>query len=133
MIKTKRVQVNKVKSRDYQMVAENFIHGANLAKEFEYWNAAGVLIVHAAIAYADAITIKVAGLKSRGEDHLSVVRLLEEIVHLDETGKKAIHNLRRIIEEKSLVSYSGEIYSRPDIERLWKILLRFRDWAVGLL
>ncbi|MDP2886358.1 MAG: hypothetical protein Q8P51_15185 [Ignavibacteria bacterium] len=37
--------------------------------ELGYWTAAGVLIVHAAIAYADALCIRSAGEKSSGENH----------------------------------------------------------------
>ena len=66
--KGSRITVDRSRSRDYAAVAKYFMQGAELAKEFEYWNADGVLIVHAAIAYTDAITIKVGGVKSPGED-----------------------------------------------------------------
>lgn len=133
MQKTSRIKVDKNKSSDYTSVADNFTKGAELAKEFGYWNAAGVLIVHAAIAYTDAITIKVAGVKSRGEDHVQAARLMEEVVALDEDGRKALNKLRRLIEEKNLVSYSGEIYQKNDIERMWKLLERYKNWAVEML
>lgn len=133
MQKTSRIKVDKNKSSDYTSVADNFTEGAELAKEFGYWNAAGVLIVHAAIAYTDAITIKVAGVKSRGEDHAQAARLMEEVVALDEDGRKALNKLRRLIEEKNLVSYSGEIYQKNDIERMWKLLERYKNWAVEML
>ena len=54
---TKRVPVPKSRKSDYAGVAGNFYDGANVAREFEYWNAAGLLIIHAAIAYTDAVTI----------------------------------------------------------------------------
>ncbi len=133
MRKTNRVKVNREKSFDYASVADNFTKGAELAKEFGYWNAAGVLIVHAAIAYTDAITIKVAGVKSRGEDHTETTRLVEEVVALDEDGRKALNKLRRLIEEKNLVSYRGEIYRRDDIEKMWKLLERYKNWAVEII
>lgn len=121
------------RSRDYLRVADNFFQGAEVAREFEYWNAAGVLIIHAAIAYGDAITIKVAGMKSRGEDHRDLVNLMEEVVALDAQGKAAVNQLRRLIDEKNLVSYSGEVYTRADIARLGKLVERFRSWALILL
>lgn len=136
MPKTNRIKVNKVnkdKTFNYTSVADNFVKGAELAREFEYWNAAGVLIVHAAIAYTDAITIKVAGVKSRGEDHTQAARLMEEVVALDEDGRKALSKLRRLIEEKTLVSYSGKIYQKNDIERMWKLLERYKNWAVEMI
>lgn len=133
MPKTSRIKVNRDKSLDYASVADNFTKGAELAREFEYWNAAGVLIVHAAIAYTDAITIKVAGVKNRGEDHAQAARLLEEVVALDENGRKALNKLRRLIEEKTLVSYSGKNYQKNDIERMWKLLERYKNWAVEII
>ena len=60
-------------------------------------------------------------------------RLMEEVVALDENGRKALNKLRRLIEEKNLVSYSGEIYHKKDIERMWKLLERYRNWAVEML
>src|SRR3989344_6089805 len=105
---SRRTSVHRTKYHDYVKVADNFYLGAELAKEFEYWNAAGVLIIHAAIAYTDAVTIKVGAVKSQGEDHMAAVDLLREVVALDEPGQKASHHLARMIEQKKVVSYSGE-------------------------
>ena len=128
-----RIPVHRTKVKDYQSVAESFYRGAELAREFEYWNAAGVLIVHAAIALADAIAIKLAAVKSRGDDHHETIALLEAVVAPSEEKKKALQHLRRIIDHKNAVSYSGELYDRKDIEQLWKQVARFRQWAMDLL
>ena len=130
---SRRTSVHRTKYHDYVKVADNFYLGAELAKEFEYWNAAGVFIIHAAIAYTDAITIKVGGVKSQGEDHMAAVDLLREVVALDEAGQKASHHLARMIEQKNVVSYSGEVYARTNIEQLWKQLERYKAWAVSIL
>ncbi len=131
--RSRRVSVLRVKYHDYVKVADNFYSGAELAKEFEYWNAAGVLIIHAAIAYTDAVTIKVGGVKSQGEDHMAAVDLLREVVALDETGQKASNHLARMIEQKNVVSYGGEGFTRTNIEQLWKQLERYKAWAVSIL
>lgn len=47
--KTVRKKIDSNRFRDYHYVAENFFGGAEVAADFEYWNAAGVLIVHSAI------------------------------------------------------------------------------------
>ena len=129
----RRASVPRTRYRDYVKVADNFYSGAELAKEFEYWNAAGVLIIHAAIAYSDAITIKVGGVKSQGEDHMTAVDLLREVVALDEAGQRATHHLARMIEQKNVVSYSGEVYAKTDIEQLWKQLERYKKWVMSIL
>src|SRR5882672_1999185 len=99
---SRRASVSREKYQDYMKVADNFYSGAELAKEFEYWNAAGLLIIHAAIAYTDALTIKVGGVKSQGEDHMAAVDLLREVVELNEAGQKAANHLARMIEQKNV-------------------------------
>ena len=101
--------------------------------EFQYWNAAGVLLVHAAIALTDALTIKVGGVKSAGEDHLLAADLLEMVLAVDADAKRAISHLRALVQEKTLVSYSGEVYRQEDIRRMARHLSRYRTWADRLL
>ncbi|MFH2202240.1 MAG: hypothetical protein ABIJ96_03920 [Elusimicrobiota bacterium] len=129
----KRVSVPKARSKDYRKVAENFYQGAEMAQGFEYWNAAGVLIVHAAIAYTDAITIRRGGVKSKGEDHAAAADLLRGIIPVDEAAQKALRQLERMIHEKNRVSYEGHVYTRKDIGNLWKSLERYRAWARSVL
>jgi len=128
-----RVSLPKSKKSDYTRVAENFYKGAEVAKEFDYYNAAGVLIVHAAIAYTDALTIKFGGVRSKGEDHMAAVDLLQQVLALDEKGKAGTRHLEKIINEKNRVSYEGEVHTKKDIDNLWKHLLRYQTWALYML
>lgn len=127
--KNVRKEVDKTKSLDHLKVAESFAGGAEVAKDFEYWNAAGILIVHAAIAYADAMCIKYGGVKSQGEDHNQVVALLREILSVNDENKKAFIQLEKIIAHKTSVSYSGDVYDEKDVENLWKNFERFKRWV----
>jgi hypothetical protein len=129
---TVKQTIHRSKSSDYLAVAENFYSGADLAREFEYWNAAGVLIVHTAIALTDAITVRLGGVKSRGEDHHEAISILESLVASPDTSE-ASKTLRKIIDHTTLVSYSGEIYHKPDIEKLWRWLTKHRSWALTVL
>lgn len=131
--RTIRKTFDKIKFLDYKKVAENFCSGALLAKDYEYWNAAGVLFVHASIAYADAITIKVGGVKCQGEDHLQVIKLLKELLASSGENNKALVHLEKIIVHKTAVSYSGDVYGEKDIENIWKNFDRFRSWAITQL
>jgi hypothetical protein len=45
-------------------MAAQFLNGAALAREHEYWNAAGLLMVHGSIAYAAAVAIRLGRLGS---------------------------------------------------------------------
>src|ERR1700730_6344320 len=104
---SKRQSVLRSKYNDYIKVADNFHAGAETAKAFDYWNAAGVLIIHSAIAYTDSVTIKIGGVKSQGDDHMSVVDLVRAVVMLDKSGEAALNHLWRMIQEKNVVSYQG--------------------------
>ena len=118
---------------DYQNVAEHFYEAAELSIEFEYWTAAGVIIVHSAIAFTDALCIKLSGAKSVGENHDDAVTLLNATVAESKEKSQAINQLRRIIEEKTKVSYLGELYSVSQAKEMWKRLERFRKWALEIL
>lgn len=131
--KVARKSVDKSAFKNYKIVAESFYNGAEVAKEYEYWNAAGVLIVHSAIAYSDAICIKYGGVKSQSEDHHQVVSLVDELISETKEKQLALNQLERIIQHKTAVSYSGDIYDKKDIEMLWKYLERFKSWAEKLI
>lgn len=131
--KYKTSQTERNKYLDYKAVAVNFQDGAKVASEFEYWNAAGVLIVHSAIAFGDAITIKFGKVKSRGEDHQNLVNLINALVAETNEKRNALINLSKIIDHKNLVSYGGDVYTRKDIDKLWKYLTRFISWVKPLL
>lgn len=129
----RRRQVDRSRWRQFLTVAEHFAQAAEVAKTFEYWNGAGVLMVHAAIALTDAITVKVGGVKSASGDHGVAADLLEEVVAVDAEGRKAIGHLRALLEEKNLVSYSGQVYGQEDIRRMGRHLARYQAWARQLL
>ena len=124
MPKSRRQSIPSGNWKQFHHLAIVFKDAGCLAQEFEYWNAAGVLIVHSAIAFTDALTVKIGGVKSRGDDHYQVGRLVQEVIALDLSGKRALRHFFAIIGEKSLVSYSGKIYGRKDINSLWKHLER---------
>jgi hypothetical protein len=117
----------------YKNVAVNFAEGAKVAYKYEYYNATGVLLVHVAIALADALTIKKGGLKCKGDNHFEVINLIREIIEQDPKAKSAINQLEEIISFKNEVSYSGDIYLKSDIDKLFKHFNRFYNWADRIL
>jgi hypothetical protein len=125
--------VERSRYREYRQVAEHFHQAAEASIELEYWTAAGVLVVHSAIAFADALCIKSSGQKSVGEDHEDAIALLDDVIAGSPEKTKALNQLRRIIEEKTRVSYMGDLYSPAETREMWKRLGRFREWAVSIL
>ena len=128
-----RKAVNRARYLEYEQVAEHFFEAGKASMDLEYWTAAGVLIVHSAIAYADALSIKLSGQKSAGEDHEDAIALVADVVADGEEKVKALNQLRRIIEEKTRVSYLGDLYGPTDTREMWKRLERFREWAKEIL
>lgn len=120
------------KYNNFLLVANNFYKGVELAFEFEYWNAAGVLVIHAAIALADSITIKKASKKSSGDNHQDVIPLLVDVTPPHKTKASAIESLKKLIEHKNLVSYSGDIYQKKDVEKLIKYFKKIDIWAKAI-
>jgi hypothetical protein len=132
----KKVSRKEVHSSDYinfLKVSENFFEGAKLAADFEYFNAAGVLIVHAAIAMADAVTIRFSSSKCSGDNHYEIIKLLKETAPASAQNKSALIQFEKIIDHKNAVSYQGLIYVKEDIDQLVKHFERFSNWANTIL
>lgn len=131
--KTSRIKIEKSRSVGFQAVADNFWDASRLAYEFDYFNAAGVLIVHSVIALADALTIRLGGVKCRGENHYEIVSLLKDLVPDSTQKNRALNHFTSIIDHKNTVSYSGEIYTQKDVEKIIRHGERFSDWARAIL
>jgi hypothetical protein len=131
--KTQRTKVDPGDFSSFRAMAAQFLKAAGLARDHEYWNAAGLLIVHAAIAYADAVSIRLAGAKSTSDNHHDAVQLLGEAAAREKDRDRALGHLKRVIEEKSRVSYSGEAFRRAEIEALETHAERFCDWCEAVL
>lgn len=121
------------KYKGFVKVALNFSEAADLAFEFDYFNASGILYIHSAIAYSDAITIRLSGKKCSGDNHYEVIQLLETVVPKTRIDNKAFNSLRSLIDHKNLISYTGDIYYKKDLEKIRKAFKRFREWAEHFL
>lgn len=128
-----RKSIPRLNFKKYLNVAEHFYQAAKDSLELDYWTASGVLIVHSAIAYSDALCIKLSGVKSIGENHEDAIALLESTVGYTSEKSSALNQFRRIIEEKTKVSYLGELYSSSQTKEMWKRLERFRKWSLEIL
>ena len=127
--KINRKAENPQRSSEYFSLAHQFMEAAALAMEYEYWNAAGILIAHSAIAFSDALTIKFGGVKSHSNNHGDAVPLITELLQLSNDDKKSLMNFQKIIGEKNRMSYCGEQYTEKTIEPFWKQLARYKSWV----
>lgn len=128
-----RKKIDSTRYIGFKEVAKNFYEGAKIASEYSYYNAAGVLIVHSAIAYSDSVSIKNGGVKIQGDNHYEIISLLDDLISHSADKKKALNQLKIIIDHKNKVSYSGDVYHKKDIDQLWKHFERYKTWADELL
>ncbi|MBI2931750.1 MAG: hypothetical protein HYY16_08865 [Planctomycetes bacterium] len=131
--KVSRKIVERREARSHQGIGSEFFHAAELAAGHDYWNAAGLLFVHASIAYADALCIKYAAWKSTSDNHMDAIALLEESTTRLENSKQASSHLMRIVREKNRLAYTGQSFHRDEVEAIRKHAERFREWAEELL
>lgn len=131
--KTDRTRVDRASAASYAAAAEQFFEVAGLARHLAYWNAAGVLYVHAAIAFADAVSIRLKGMKSTSDNHLDAVHLFDEATG-DERGQgEAVRHLRRIVDEKNRVSYTGASFKETDLRTMEQHAERLRSFTGRVL
>ena len=128
-----RKKIDSTRYIGFRDVAKNFYEGAKIASEYSYYNAAGVLIVHSAIAYSDSVSIKNGGVKIQGDNHYEIISLLDDMISHSADKKKALNQLKIIIDHKNKVSYSGDVYHKKDIDQLWKHFERYKFWVDELL
>ena len=88
--------------------------------------------MHAAIAYTDALTIAFRGVKSVDGDH---TRAAEVLVHA--LGQRAdegqVRRLKRVLNSKSQVSYSGDYYTLSEGREIFRDVSRYGSWAEEML
>jgi len=131
--KTAWTRVDRGDAAGYRSAGTEFMRSAQLAYDHGYWNASGLLYVHASIAYADAVCVALAGMKSTSDNHLDAVTLLGEAASQTPGRDHALSHLRRIIEEKNRGSYTGLSFRERDAASLAVHAARFTDWAARVL
>jgi hypothetical protein len=89
-----------------------------------------VLSIHAAIAYADALTIRAAGRKSKSGDHRDAESFLASVLALRSSDDKAaLKAFRALLSRKDEVSYTDDMATDLDADTMLVRLTLFAKWA----
>ncbi len=131
--KTDRKEIPRDDSARFARVADGFYRAAELALEHDYRGAAGLLFVHAGIAYADAVCIARRGVRSSSDRHQDALTLFREAAGSEPGGDAALGHLRRLLDEKSRLAYTGDEPTAAETAAFQKHAARFRDWASAIL
>ncbi len=113
------------KARELESVMQTALLKSN-------WNAAALNALHAAILANDALLIYFHGIKSISQKHDDAVKLLTSLIKSREAQKYSRH-LRKLITEKSIISYTGKLLSPGKSKELCKHAQRFITWVSSML
>ena len=94
--------------------------------------ALAIVSVHAAIAFADAVCIHLAGKKSTSSDHEAAVRLLRAVAG-ERLPRPTERALQRLLGEKNRLEYEGYLAAMGEAQDLLLRAERFATWAEGML
>jgi hypothetical protein len=128
--------VDPSEAEKYRRVGESLLASARALEAVAvvgdpYGNAIGVVAVHSAIAYNDALCISFAGFKSTEGDHRKAADLLQRALKgRAEPGEVA--RLRSILALKDRVSYAGHLYRLDEAGSLLRDAEAFGAWAEQL-
>lgn len=100
---------------------------AELAEEGSIGNPIISQIVHAAIAYADALTARFAG-RVNQQDHGAAVKALRDALG-NRLPRAQETRLRRILAEKDAAQYGARLKPLADAQRLLAQMVEFAAWA----
>ncbi len=92
-----------------------------------YGNAIGLLSIHAAISYTDALTIAFGEKKSTGE-HGRAADILRAVLG-SKADDKQVKILRQVLLQKDTVSYQGDYYSLEEGRSLLERAEAYCEWA----
>ncbi len=124
-----RKRVDRTDWTGFLAAAEENYASASAIQTSKKYRAAGILLVHAAIALTDALTIRLGGVKSTGEHHQEALDLVRELLPNAAGLGAALRHLEAIIHEKNRVSYTGDAFTSGDIVRMRTHYERFALWA----
>jgi hypothetical protein len=127
--KATRKRVERSDWAGFLAAAEENYASACAVQATRKYRAAGILLVHAAIALADALTVRAGGVKSTGEHHQEAVDLVRELLPNAAGLGPALRHLEAIIHEKNRVSYTGDPFSAADIARMRTHYERLALWV----
>jgi len=98
-----------------------------------YSAAVGLLAVHSAISYNDAVLISLTGKKSHARDHKQAAAVTIKACRTAKIQPVGLRHLDTLIGAKADVSCGNERVDNQRVEFLYQSARRFRAWAESIL
>ena len=99
----------------------------------EYSAALALVSIHCAIAFNDALLVKLTGRHASADDHMSAVKLTKKQCSSKKISTNGIRHLEALLKAKTRVSYSDERTTFETASRLAADSERFEAWARPLI
>ena len=115
--------------RNYLQRAQQTLRAMQRSAAEEDWVAVSAIAPTCAIAAADAVVARVAGVAARDSDHAMAVELL--LAHGSELEgvRRAAQHLRRLLERKTLAQYGEETITASTARDMLTHAERLVAWA----
>ena len=91
-----------------------------------------ILAIHAAIAFADSLCVRVGGKKSTSADHQAAVQLLRAVMGTRLPADMQ-QLLARVISDKDRFEYQGYLATMKEARAMFSKAERFAAWAESTL
>jgi hypothetical protein len=108
--------------------SRNLMKGAR-----EYTSALALVSIHGAIAFNDALLVKLTGKHRMDSDHMGAVRRTKKQCSVKRISPKGVKHLEDLIRAKTRVSYSDERTTTEIADRLAVSSERFEAWVRPLM
>jgi hypothetical protein len=119
----------------YYRRAEQFADAMKLCQDdlSAYASAAGLLAVHSAIAYSDALLIRLTGTRPHGKNHRDAVPALKRACTGAKIAPDGIKHLEKLLSVKADISYGDKQVDDERGAALCSKAERFQTWAKEIL
>jgi len=104
-----------------------------VADDADYTSALALLAVHSAISWNDAVSVKLAGKPVKSEDHMRAAIMVEKQCVSRKLNYDGVRHLKKLIQEKSRVSYGDQRTTAEAAFALSVSAERFEKWAIQTL
>jgi HEPN domain-containing protein len=115
--------------RNYLQRARQTMRAMRRSAEEEDWAAVAAIAPTCAIAAADAVVARMAGVAARDEDHAAAVELLLAHGNELEGVRRAAQHLRRLLERKTTAQYGEGTVTASTARDMLTHTERLLTWA----
>jgi len=98
-----------------------------------YAAAVGLLAIHSAISFGDAVLMKLTGTRSRNRDHRKALDAINAACKKSNIRPDGVKHLDRLVSAKTDVSYGDKEADERTVQVLYIAAGRFQAWAEHVL